>query len=454
MKIKIPASAKSVLDILHAKGHEAYIVGGCVRDFILGRNPDDWDMTTSASPEEVKEIFRRTVDTGLAHGTVTVLIGGHSYEVTSYRTGEKPSKAGNESKESRKADANQVVTLAEDLLHRDFTMNAMAYNEEEGLIDLYGGMQDLQQKVIRGTGDAAARFREDPLRMLRAVRFAAQLGFAIDPAAKEAIKAQAEDLTGVSAERICTELTKLLCSPHPEMLVKAYELGLTKIFLPEFDLMMETEQVNPHHCFSVGMHTIGVVEHVPEDRILRYAAFFHDIAKPDVKWTDETGKDHFAGHDEVGKKKAVKIMRRLRMDRSSMDRIRDLVAYHDWFFKAEPAVVRKAVSVVGVDLFPYLLQLQYADVLAQSQYKKEEKLQRVMDAYKLYEQILIEKPCLTVKELAVTGKDLMEAGVAKGPALGAMLQKLLDLVLEEPSRNTREELLSQLNGISEQVISE
>lgn len=458
MRIKLAAGVKSVLDILHAKGFEAYIVGGCVRDYIIGKEPADWDVATSADPVQVKKIFHRTIDTGIEHGTVTVMIGGKTYEVTTYRNGVKAcgassyrndeslcesrlnSSGGMLFEKTKKNSCGELLTLQEDLLHRDFTVNAMAYNEEEGLIDLYGGMKDIQRKVLRCTGDAAGRFAEDPLRVLRAVRFSAQLGYAIDPETMENMRKAAPALDVVSAERICMELTKILCSPRPEYLKTAYETGITAVVLPEFDRMMETEQHNPHHFTTVGEHTLKVLKMVSEDRVLRFAALFHDAAKPDVKWTDETGRDHFSGHDAAGAKKAAKIMKRLKMDNFAMDRVRKLVFYHDWRFPAVPQEVRKAASVVGKELFPYLLQLQYADVMGQSDYKKEEKIERIRKAADIYQDILKNGDCLTVKELAVTGKDLAELGVMKGPKMGECLRAALELVLEDPDRNTKEEL--------------
>ena len=246
MRLTIPPKVSEILDILHSHGYEAYAVGGCVRDSILARTPDDWDITTSANPEEVKGLFRRTVDTGLQHGTVTVLLGEESFEVTTYRLD-------GEYEDSRHPrEVTFTSSLQEDLKRRDFTINAMAYNRQEGLVDFFGGMADLQRKVIRAVGDPKERFSEDALRIMRAVRFSAQLGFSIERKTYEALRELAPSLVHISAERIQTELVKLLLSEHPEYLEAAWQTGITRVILPEFDAMMETPQNSPHHCYDVG----------------------------------------------------------------------------------------------------------------------------------------------------------------------------------------------------------
>ena len=254
IQIRIPDRAAAILDTIHKAGFEAYVVGGCVRDAIMGREPNDWDITTSAQPRQVKALFARTIDTGLQHGTVTVLQGREGFEVTTYRIDGKY--------EDGRHPSEVVFTrsLKEDLQRRDFTINAMAYNHTEGVVDLFGGLEDLEKGLIRAVGDPRARFSEDALRIMRAVRFAAVFGFAIETETRAAMEELAPNLDRISLERINTELTKLLTSPHPELLRTAYEAGLTAHFLPEFDRCMETSQNNPHHCFTVGEHTMRVAE--------------------------------------------------------------------------------------------------------------------------------------------------------------------------------------------------
>ena len=271
MKLTIPSNAEKILHILEENGYEAYVVGGCVRDSILGRNPNDWDITTSASPQQVKELFQRTVDTGLQHGTVTVLMDKEGYEVTTYRV-DGDYEDGRHPKQ-----VMFTSSLEEDLKRRDFTINAMAYHPERGLVDLFHGMEDMEHKIVRCVGDPMERFHEDALRILRAVRFSAQLGFTIEEKTKAGIQALAPNLKCVSAERIQTELVKLLVSPHPDYLRVAYETGITREFLPEFDACMETEQNTPHHCYTVGEHILHGLLLVRPDKVLRLTMLLHDI---------------------------------------------------------------------------------------------------------------------------------------------------------------------------------
>lgn len=268
MILEIPKNAETILHILEKAGYEAYVVGGCVRDSILGRSPDDWDITTSAKPEQVKALFHRTVDTGLQHGTVTVLMEKEGYEVTTYRV-DGEYEDGRHPKE-----VTFTASLEEDLKRRDFTINAMAYNPSSGLVDLFGGLEDIERKIIRCVGDPLERFTEDALRIMRAVRFSAQLGFTIEEETRKALKVLAPNLKHVSAERIQVELVKLLMSPHPDSLRVAYEAGITAEFLPEFDACMTTSQNTPHHCYTVGEHILHSLCHVRADKVLRLPCCF------------------------------------------------------------------------------------------------------------------------------------------------------------------------------------
>lgn len=437
MRLVIPSKVKGILDILNANGYEAYVVGGCVRDSILGRIPDDWDITTSAKPEEVKAVFHRTVDTGLQHGTVTVLSGGEGFEVTTYRVD------GEYEDGRHPREVTYTASLEEDLKRRDFTINAMAYHPESGLVDLFGGMEDLQRKLIRCVGVAADRFTEDALRILRAVRFSAQLGFTLEEETRRALRFLAPNLVHVSAERIQVELVKLLVSPHPMELRTAWEADITRQFLPEFDAMMETPQNTPHHCYSVGEHTLHSLAQIPSDKVLRLTMLLHDVGKPRVRTTDETGRDHFKTHGEVGEKLSGAILRRLKFDNDTIRKVCRLVKYHDYRPIPEEKYVRRAVNRIGEELFSSYLLVQRADVLAQSDYHREEKLKRVEAVSQIYQKILEEKQCVSLKTMAVTGKDLIAAGVKPGPGLGQMLEELLEEVLEDPKCNEREYLLRQ-----------
>lgn len=438
MLIHLPEDVKAILHTLQEAGYEAYAVGGCIRDSLLGRRPDDWDITTSAKPQETKALFGKTIDTGIQHGTVTVMRHGRGYEVTTYRV-DGEYEDGRHPKE-----VTFTASLKEDLKRRDFTVNAMAYNEKDGLVDLFGGRQDLEQKIIRCVGEANERFEEDALRIMRAVRFSAQLGFSIEERTKEAIRGHAERLRQVSAERIQVELTKLVISPNPDFLRIAWETGITAVVLPEFDRLMEQPQNNPHHCFSVGEHTLHAMQAVRPDKCLRLAMLLHDVAKPLCLTTDAEGIDHFHGHAQKGERMAAQILKRLRYDNHTTELVSRLVKWHDVAIAPEKKAVRRAASRMGKELFPLILEVKAADLAAQSDYQRTEKREWLERLRSLYEEIEREGDCLTIKDLAVNGRDLIQSGITPGPQLGLALQQLLEIVLEDPEKNTREYLLSSL----------
>ena len=438
MKLTIPVNAEKILRVLENQGFEAFIVGGCVRDSILGRRPDDWDITTSARPEQVKALFRRTVDTGLKHGTVTVLMDKESYEVTTYRI-DGEYEDGRHPKE-----VAFTASLEEDLKRRDFTINAMAYHPDRGLVDLFHGMDDIRAEIIRCVGNPLERFGEDALRILRAVRFSAQLGFSIEAETKKGIEELAPNLKLVSAERIQTELVKLLVSPHPDYFLTAYETGITRQFLPEFDACMETGQNTPHHCLSVGLHTLQSLLNIRPDKVLRLTMLLHDIGKPAVKKTDENGRDHFKMHGPAGEKMASAILRRLKFDNDTISKVCRLIRWHDDRPAPDMCSVRRAVNRIGEDIFPLYLEVQRADMLAQSTYKREEKAARLEGVNECYRKILEEGQCVSLKSMAVSGRDLIAAGYAPGPELGEILDRLLEHVLEHPEDNEKDRLLALL----------
>ena len=432
MKITLPRKVLMIINNLQLHGYEAFAVGGCVRDSILARRPEDWDITTSAKPEEIKRLFRRTVDTGIEHGTVTVMIGKDSYEVTTYRV-DGAYEDGRHPKEVR-----FTSRLEEDLQRRDFTINAMAYNDDVRLVDVFGGMKDLNHHLIRCVGDPRERFSEDALRILRAVRFSAQLNFPIEPDTAEAIKELAPTLEKISAERIQAELVKLLVSPHPERIRDAYELGITKVILPEWDAMAGVEQNTPHHRYDVAEHTIRAMKYVKRDKILRLTMLFHDMGKPSTKTTDENGRDHFKGHALVSEEIARKVLRRLKFDNETVKTVTRLVCYHDYRMEATPKNVRRAMNRIGVELFPYYLAVRMADAKAQSPYRRREKIENIVAVRKLYQEALLEEDCVTLRQLAVSGRDLMDLGMNPGREIGSMLSELLEYVIDDPKRNEKE----------------
>ena len=441
MKIILPEKVKFILDTLMQHGYEAYAVGGCVRDSVLCRIPEDWDITTAAKPDQVKNLFRHTIDTGIRHGTVTVMLDHEGFEVTTYRID-------GEYEDARHPKEVQFTSnLLEDLKRRDFTINAMAYNDRDGLVDAFDGIGDLQRGMIRCVGNAIERFSEDALRMLRAIRFAGQLGFSIEEQTRAAIKKLAPSIAKVSAERIQAELVKLMVSGHPELLEVAWETGLTKVFLPEFDAMMETPQNNPHHIYGVGKHTIEAIKSVPGDKVLRFTMLLHDVAKPVSRMRDEKGTDHFYGHPQTGSEMAKKILRRLKFDNDTTGRVSRLVQWHDDNPEATERNIRRAIHRIGIEQYPALFEVKRADILAQSSWRREEKLAYVDTYEQIYREILEKQQCLSLKDLAVTGNDLIESGIKPGKEIGDVLKQLLELVLEDPALNTKENLLEQAHKL-------
>lgn len=435
MQIRLPDKVNKIIEILTAAGYEAYAVGGCVRDSILGKEPSDWDITTSATPEETKRLFDRTIDTGIKHGTVTIMLDREGFEVTTYRI-DGDYEDGRHPKE-----VTFTASLEEDLRRRDFTINAMAYNEQCGLVDIFGGVRDIEQGIIRCVGNAEERFTEDALRMMRAVRFSAQLGYQIDAETKSAVRRLAPNLKLISAERIQAELVKLVTSLHPDYLRIAYETGITEQVLPEFDICMKTPQNNPHHCYSVGEHILHAMQKIDADKVLRLGMLFHDIGKPKTMTVDEKGITHNKGHAIVGEKMAREILHRLKFDNDTIDKVAKIVLYHDQEITPTDSGVRRAVNRMGGDIFPMLFPVRRADICAQSDYHREEKLQKLAYIQEIYDGILQRQECLSLRDLAVTGSDLIALGIPAGREIGMLLKELLEIVLEEPERNTKEELL-------------
>ena len=435
VSLTIPENVKIILKILNSAGHEAYIVGGCVRDAILGRTPGDWDITTSAMPEEVKALFRRTVDTGIKHGTVTVLIGGEGYEVTTYRI-DGEYEDGRHPKQ-----VTFTRSLSEDLLRRDFTINAMAYHPGTGLVDLFGGKEDLDARIIRAVGVPDDRFDEDALRILRAVRFSAQLDFGIEPATMKSIADHAENLRLISAERIRVELTKTLISDHPEKFMTFHETGITSVLFPEFDQMLAMPQENPWHCCDVGRHTMKVVCGVPADTVLRWTALLHDVGKLWTKTIDEEGKAHFYGHAKRSAEFAEGFLRDLKFDNHTIDMVCLFTRHHDAWFDGSDKVTRRVISRVGKENFPALLMIARADAMAKSDFAKAQLLPKYDTVAEGFRRIIAADQCTSLKELAVNGGDLIKAGIKPGKEMGELLQSLLTHVIDVPEDNVKEVLL-------------
>lgn len=412
LHVELPKDVKNIIQTLTEAGYEAYAVGGCVRDSILKRNPDDWDITTSALPEQVKELFKRTVDTGIKHGTVTIMFDKTGYEVTTYRID-------GEYEDGRHPKSVEFSeNLVEDLKRRDFTINAMAYNDEDGLRDEFGGIGDIRKGMIRCVGSPEERFTEDALRMMRAIRFSAQLGFSIHRETMDAIKKLAPNIKKVSMERIQVELVKTLMSDRPEMLELFATSGITEQILPGLDGILKS----PKKALILKM-----VANSPKDTIMRYASLLY-----------------YAGSEE-----AYNILKTLRLDNHTMDTVEKLIRYESMPIKVNEVDVRQAMHDLGVDFIPLLRDFK------RNIYKTKEEvmfipmgkyLTQIETVYKMYNEIVARGDCVLLKDLAVNGKDLIELGMKPGEEIGEMLNLLLKVVIEKPIENDRQVLLALVEG--------
>lgn len=438
----IPSKAAEIIQELTVHGFEAYAVGGCVRDSILGREPEDWDITTSARPEQVKAIFQRTVDTGIEHGTVTVLMDREQFEVTTYRVD------GEYEDHRHPKEVTFTASLEEDLKRRDFTINAMAYNPETGLVNIFNGIEDLKNQVIRCVGNPGERFDEDALRILRAIRFSAQLGFQIDAETQRAMSERAEDLKEVSAERIRVELVKLLVSGHPEYIREACRLGITRVVLPEYDRIVGVAQHTPNHIYDVEEHTLLALKNIEADSVLRLTMLFHDFGKPIVKKTDGD-RDIFYKHPEVSAEICRKILKRLKFDNHTLEKVYRLVKWHGLKYLPNDISVRRALNRVGSDIFEDFIKVQRADISAKNPAVVPKKMKQLAEKEDIYRNIIRRGDCFAVKMLAVNGRDLLEAGIPQGPMLGAVLERLVERVIDEPELNDREKLLALAAQVKE-----
>ncbi len=439
MNWKLPQDVLYILNTLTENGYKAFAVGGCVRDMFLGKTPQDWDITTSAQPEDIIRCFDKTVPTGLQHGTVTVLCGKNAYEVTTFRVD------GVYEDHRKPETVTFTEDIREDLSRRDFTMNAMAYHPDAGLCDPFGGREDIEKKLIRCVGDPLIRFDEDALRMLRAVRFSAQTGFTIDGDILTAMGELAPLICAISGERVRDELVKTLLSDRPATVRILHETGILKHILPELDRCFSVTQNHPYHVYNVGDHSLAVLENAPKKLPLRLAALLHDIGKPDKKTTDEAGIDHFIGHGEVSERLSRDIFTRLRFDNKTKDATLLLIREHDRRFALTKKSIRRAMSIVGKDVFPDLLALQRADSLGQNPDTQAERLAGLKTAMELYEEICADSDALTISDLAIGGTDVIALGY-RGKEIGEKLSQALNLVLDDPAMNDKEILLKKLQN--------
>ena len=436
--LKIPAYVRETLAALEAEGHQAYCVGGCVRDSLLGRAPEDWDVTTSALPEETMRIFGdRAVPTGLKHGTVTVCCQEGKVEVTTFR------RDGAYADHRHPEQVTFTPDLTEDLARRDFTVNAMATDLRGTVYDPFNGQADLQERILRCVGDPERRFSEDALRILRCLRFAAVLSFSIEPETGKALMSCRDLLREMALERVHEELTKLLCGPWAPAVLRQYPQVVGAV-LPEILPMVGFDQRNPHHCYDVWEHTLHALDAAPSDSVLRWAVLFHDMGKPECFALDTQGIGHFMGHGVVSRRIADGVMDRLRFDNAAKERIGELVEWHDHRVETEKGV-RRMLNRFGERNFRYLLAIQRADNMGQAE--KFRGRQKEIDRVEVMLDRELEKgSCFSLKQLAVNGNDLLGLGLS-GPAVGRTLQGLLDRVMDGTLPNDRDALLTAAGKI-------
>lgn len=442
MTMDMPKNVDTAINLLQSAGFEAYAVGGCVRDSLLGKTPNDWDITTSAKPEDMKSVFAdfHCIDTGIKHGTVTVVIDGEPLEITTFRLD-------GEYEDNRHPKSVTFTSdLGADLGRRDFTVNAMAYSKMTGTVDLFGGQNDLKNGIIRCVGDPDRRFNEDALRILRALRFASALDFEIEEKTAQSLLKNRALPGNISEERIAKELLKLVCGKGAKRILTDFAPVLFEI-LPELQPMYKNSHDNPHHCYDIYEHTLIAVESIDPEPTLRFAMLLHDCGKPAVKKFDENGVAHFYGHQRISAEISAQILARLKVSNKFRDEILFLVSNHDrWELYENTEKMPRYLSKFGLDGVLNLLKVMRADVLAQSpEYRY--RLDQIADAEETAKNLAAQKPCLSLSELQINGRTLMDIGIPQGRKLGAVLAQLLDEVIDGVTKNTQEALTTRAREI-------
>lgn len=436
MKISIPTYATKAIRLLEKHGFKAYAVGGCVRDSLLGKEPDDWDICTDCSPNDMKEVFKdyRTFDTGLKHGTLTVLIDNELLEITTFRS------EGEYENHRKPSQIEFVDNLSCDLERRDFTVNAMCCREQDEIIDYYGGMKDLENRLLRCVGNPSLRFEEDALRILRALRFASVLDFNIHDDTKKAMYEKKQLLECISAERIATELKKLVCGKAVERVLLEYK-DIFAVIIPEFKPCFGLEQNNPHHCYDVWTHIAKSVAYVRPQPLIRLAMLFHDIGKPKMATVDENGISHFKKHPAVSAQMTFAILTRLRFDNRSISYISKLITEHDNRIPADLKHVKRFIAKYDYQFMLDYLEIRRGDTYAQSQFKHAEKLAELDEIARLAIKVSEMETCLKISDLKINGNDLIYLGL-NGKDIGNWLNRLLELVIDDVLINDKTELIN------------
>lgn len=439
--MKISEDAEKLINILSDNGCKAYAVGGCVRDYLLGKPEKDIDITTSAKPETVEEILKqnniKVIETGLQHGTVTAVLNGENYEITTFR------KDGEYKDNRRPESVSFVDDVKEDLSRRDFTINAMAYNHKEGIVDLFGGKKDIDNKVIRAVGNADLRFKEDALRIMRALRFSATLCFDIEESTKKAIFDNMYLLDNIAKERIFTELKKLLAGDNALQVLDAYK-EVIGVVIPELKPAFDCVQNNPWHIYNVYDHIIHAVDAAPKDEIIRLTMLLHDIGKPSVKTTDEKGIDHFKFHAPVGADIAKKVLKRFKVSNEVYDKVTTLIRYHQGVENVDDIRVKRWLAKIGADYTKALFKVRISDLYAHNPDKIGYELKKLNELLIELDEIVAAGEAFKISDLAVNGNDLIALGY-KGKEIGKNLNEILMLVVDDRLNNTKEDIVDYLN---------
>ena len=442
MNITLPSAIEYVLSTLENNGYECFIVGGCVRDFLMGKMPHDYDVTTSATPEQIKECFKchKVIETGIKHGTITVVINGENIEITTYRID-------GDYKDNRHPEQVEFSkNIEDDVKRRDFTINSIAYNPRSGFVDLFNGRTDIENGVITCVGNADERFNEDALRILRALRFASVLGFDISYETSDSIHKNKALIGNVSMERIWIEFKKLICGINAHKVFLEY-VDVIGVFIPEILKTVGFEQNNPYHCYDVFEHTVNAVKNAPDDVIIRLAAFFHDIGKPCVYSQDENGVGHFYSHGKVSEEIANAALTRLRCDNFTKEKVCMLVKYHDRPIELNERAIKKLLTKLSFEDVRSLLVLKRCDTLAQSPDIHNERCAYLDKIGELVDKIEADDACLSLHSLSIDGNDMKLLGIREGRAIGELLDLVLDSVINEKLPNEKDALLDYVKNL-------
>ena len=446
MNIKLPDEVKYIIDVLEENGYEAYAVGGCVRDTLMGKEPTDWDICTSALPEQTMQCFegRHIIETGLKHGTITLMLNHKPFEITTYRVDGKY-------KDNRRPEQVKFVSvLKRDLARRDFTVNAMAYNPKTGLADYYGGQQDLTEKKIKCVGNPDKRFQEDALRIMRALRFAASLGFTIEENTAESMRNNKKLLKNIASERIANELNKLLEGNNVGDILSEH-LSVIAEIIPELAATEGFEQNNPWHCYDVLNHILISVDNAPKDYAMRLTMLFHDIAKPEC-YTEKDGKGHFYGHPKASSDMAKRILSRLKYDNETIRTVTQLILYHDADIIPQKKYIKRWLNKIGEEKLRQLIEVKKADDMAKAEKYRKKAFDEVENILSVLNYVIGQGECFSLKDLAVDGKDLINMGISEGAEIGRILKELTDLVVDEKIENNKTVLLETVkNNITKGV---